>query len=52
MGQKPMPGFFFFITRDSYPGDTADPPTLHPYVYVGNNPVIYVDPSGAIKMCQ
>ncbi|MDI6907241.1 MAG: RHS repeat-associated core domain-containing protein, partial [Thermoanaerobacterales bacterium] len=41
-----------FLTRDTYPGELADPGTLHPYVYCGNNPVIYVDPTGEIRICQ
>jgi len=24
----------------------------HLYIYVGNNPVLYVDPSGHLKICQ
>ena len=35
-----------FLTRDPFPGLAALPATQHPYVYVGNNPVLYVDPSG------
>ncbi|HBY03697.1 MAG TPA: hypothetical protein DEH07_03985, partial [Desulfotomaculum sp.] len=34
-----------FLTRDSLQSIT-DPMTLNPYVYVKNNPVILVDPSG------
>jgi RHS repeat-associated protein len=35
-----------FTTRDPFPGFAVLPQTLHPYVYVGNNPVNLVDPSG------
>jgi RHS repeat-associated protein len=35
-----------FTTRDPFPGFAALPQTLHPYVYVNNNPVNLSDPSG------
>jgi RHS repeat-associated protein len=35
-----------FVTRDPWTGDVWRPETLNGYVYVGNNPVNYVDPSG------
>ncbi|CAG0928113.1 tRNA(Glu)-specific nuclease WapA [Thermoflexales bacterium] len=35
-----------FTTRDPFPGFVALPQTLHPYTYVGNNPVNLTDPSG------
>ena len=35
-----------FLTRDPFPGLATLPTTQHPYVYVGNNPVNLVDPSG------
>lgn len=35
-----------FTTRDPYPGAAADPPSLHAYVYVRNDPVGLVDPLG------
>ena len=35
-----------FITKDSYEGDQNDPVTLNYYVYTGNNPLIYIDPTG------
>ncbi|HTP09148.1 MAG TPA: RHS repeat-associated core domain-containing protein, partial [Anaerolineae bacterium] len=35
-----------FTTRDPFPGFVVLPQTLHPYVYVGNNPVNLVDRSG------
>ncbi|MFB0533650.1 MAG: RHS repeat-associated core domain-containing protein, partial [Anaerolineae bacterium] len=37
-----------FLTRDPFPGLAMLPTTQHPYVYVGNNPVNLVDPSGNI----
>jgi RHS repeat-associated protein len=37
-----------FLTRDPFPGLAVLPSTQHPYVYVGNNPVNLVDPSGNI----
>ncbi|MGL4483839.1 MAG: RHS repeat-associated core domain-containing protein, partial [Anaerovoracaceae bacterium] len=38
-----------FITQDSYRGTNSDIGTWHLYAYCGNNPVIYVDPSGHSK---
>ena len=35
-----------FFTRDSWPGNTQMPETLHPYLYGMSNPVMYADPSG------
>jgi RHS repeat-associated protein len=35
-----------FISQDSYEGVSNDPKSLHKYVYVGNNPVDLIDPSG------
>lgn len=35
-----------FWTMDSYAGDSEDPLSLHKYLYVANNPVNMVDPSG------
>jgi RHS repeat-associated protein len=35
-----------FITRDTYEGKTSDPSTLHKYLYVANDPVNKIDPSG------
>jgi RHS repeat-associated protein len=37
-----------FTTRDPFPGFAVLPQTLHPYVYVNNNPVNLTDPSGEI----
>jgi RHS repeat-associated protein len=35
-----------FISADTYKGELENPQTLNLYVYVANNPLIYVDPSG------
>ena len=35
-----------FYARDPFPGVVALPGTLHPYMYVLNNPVNFIDPSG------
>jgi RHS repeat-associated protein len=35
-----------FLTRDSAPGTIQIPQTLHKYLYVGANPVRFVDPTG------
>lgn len=37
-----------FTTMDPALGDADDPASFHGYGYVGNNPVNYVDPSGAV----
>ena len=38
-----------FTTKDPYPGNIYNPHTLHKYIYVGNNPVNYIDPLGLCK---
>ena len=35
-----------FVTEDSWQGTLAEPWTQNRYVYVGNNPLGYVDPTG------
>jgi len=35
-----------FLSRDPKDGSAFDPKTLHKYLYVGSNPVNYVDPRG------
>ncbi len=35
-----------FTGSDSYSGNITDPSTLHKYLYAGDNPVKYSDPSG------
>ena len=37
-----------FISADTYKGELEYPQTLNLYVYVLNNPLVYVDPSGNI----
>lgn len=37
-----------FITEDTYEGQLNNPLTLNLYVYTGNNPLIYIDPSGNV----
>ncbi|MFB5759848.1 RHS repeat-associated core domain-containing protein [Paenibacillus medicaginis] len=40
------PGVGRFMGEDTYQGEVTDPLSLNLYTYVGNNPLIYVDPSG------
>lgn len=35
-----------FLSVDPYPGDEDDPLTMNGYAYVGNNPVMNIDPDG------
>jgi len=35
-----------FITKDIFPLDKNNPQTINPYVYVGNNPINFIDPLG------
>ena len=42
------PGTGRFLTKDPFPGFASLPATLNPYLYVLNNPVNWVDPSGEI----
>jgi RHS repeat-associated protein len=37
-----------FLSRDSWPGDYAEPGSLHRFGYVGANPVNRVDPTGHV----
>ena len=40
------PGTGTFLSRDAWPGDMLRPGTLHPYGYVGQNPINLSDPTG------
>ena len=40
------PGQGTFVTKDPFHGWNQYPATLHPYLYVGNNPLTVTDPSG------
>src|SRR5690606_32444263 len=35
-----------FITEDTYPGELANPQSQNLYLYVVNNPLRYIDPTG------
>ena len=35
-----------FITEDTYPGEMNNPQSQNLYVYVMNNPLRYIDPTG------
>ena len=39
-----------FISMDTYQGSTADPISLHKYLYANSNPVTYSDPSGYMSL--
>ena len=39
-----------FISQDTYAGSTADPISLHKYLYANSNPVMYSDPSGYMSL--
>ena len=39
-----------FIVEDTYRGEIDDPLSLNRYVYVVNNPLIYIDPEGNIPI--
>ncbi len=41
-----------FISQDSYAGSTADPVSLHKYLYANSNPVMYSDPSGYTSLAE
>ncbi len=38
-----------FLSPDPLPGSTSDPQSLNRYTYVENNPIGFVDPSGAME---
>jgi len=39
-----------FITEDSYPGEIANPQSQNLYLYVVNNPLRYIDPTGNVDL--
>jgi RHS repeat-associated protein len=39
-----------FITRDTFHGFKDDPISLNQYAYTHNNPVMYIDPSGHLRI--
>ena len=39
-----------FISADSIVGNPRDPQDLNRYTYAGNNPLIYIDPTGHLKL--
>ena len=41
-----------FVSRDAAQGIPTDPETYHPYVYVKNNPVMFIDPTGHLTMTE
>lgn len=43
-----QPGTGRFITQDTYSGNVWEPWTQHLYVYCGNNPTNFIDPTGHI----
>jgi len=45
-----IPSLGRLLTRDGLPGDNHDPLSLHKYLYVENNPVNAVDPSGEVAV--
>jgi len=40
-----------FLSQDTFNGKLNDPLSQNRYVYCGNNPVLYVDPSGHLEVC-
>ena len=41
-----------FWSFDSYEGNTADPLSLHKYLYANGNPVYYLDPTGRSSLTE
>lgn len=41
-----------FLSQDTFNGKLNDPLSQNRYAYCGNNPVIYIDPTGHMKICQ
>jgi len=41
-----------FLTQDTYMGNSADPASLHKYLYANADPVNLIDPSGYMSMME
>jgi len=41
-----------FLSQDTYPGELTDPLSRNKYVYCRNNPILYIDPSGHMTLCE
>ena len=41
-----------FISKDTYSGQLNDPLSQNLYIYAGNNPVLYIDPTGHFRISQ
>ncbi|NLU51242.1 MAG: RHS repeat-associated core domain-containing protein, partial [Syntrophomonadaceae bacterium] len=41
-----------FLTEDTLFGELDDPLSQNLYLYCANNPVVYVDPTGHMKICK
>jgi RHS repeat-associated protein len=41
-----------FLSQDTFQGKLNDPLSQNRYAYCGNNPVLYVDPTGHMKICE
>lgn len=47
---NPMVGRF--VSLDRYEGSLSDPKSLHKFLYVMNNPVNAIDPSGLVTLAE
>ena len=41
-----------FVSTDPFEGYKSKPVTLHDYLYTGNNPIIFTDPSGEVELAM
>jgi len=46
------PELGLFLTEDPFAGKVQNPPSLHRYLYVYQNPTVWVDPTGEIAVLQ